>query len=445
MKSLSKSLYLKNLAITVAVLGLLISLAFLTHRYKGEIDLTANSSNTLSAASFKLLETLDAPISVTAYIRPSLPIRPHIIRLIERYQHYKNDITLKFIDPETDLEAVKFLNISAQGLITVTYKKRTEKIKFLDETSFTNALLQLSHSSQRWVSFLTGHGERSPSGKANFDFGLFSKELARRNINAQALNLAQVSNIPDNTSLLVLASPRVALLAGEITIIQDYIKKGGNLLLLTDPKDKHLSIIEQQLGIGKLAGTVVDTQSRIYGIDDPSFVLVSHYNRHPVTKGMQSITVYPVTAALKIIKNTEFTAEPILKTIEQAWTETSEIKGEIKFDKDSLEVSGSLTIGMALTRNLDKGTQQRIVVIGDGDFLSNTFLGNIGNLEMGMRLFNWLTHDDQFIDIPVKVAKDNKLHLTTIAMVVIGFGFLFVIPMGLLGTGFFIWRRRKRR
>ncbi|NOQ35356.1 MAG: ABC transporter [Methylococcaceae bacterium] len=444
MKSLLKSTHLKNLTITVTVLILLGSLAFLTHRYQTETDLTVNARNTLSPASFKLLEALDAPIHVSAYVRPALPIRQQITQLIERYQHYKTDIKLEFIDPETDPETARVLNIGSQGLIVVAYKGRTEKIKFLDESSFTNALLQLSHSSQRWVSFLAGHGERSPEGVANFDFGTFSKELARRNINAQSLNLAQVASIPDNTSLLVLTAPSVPLLSGEITIIQDYIKQGGNLLLLTDPKNEHLSAIEQQLGIAKLAGVVVDTSSSLYGIDDPSFVLVSEYNRHPVTKGMQSITVYPVNSALTIAKKTEFTAEPLLKTIEQAWTELDEIKGKIKFDKDTEEVSGSLTIGMALSRNLGK-TEQRIVVLGDGDFLSNTFLGNVGNLEMGLRLFNWLTHDDQFIDIPVKVAADNKLQLSTTAIAIIGLGFLFVIPFGLIASGFFIWRKRKRR
>ncbi len=435
--------YFKKLAL-ILTLSFLSSLAFLSHHYQTKIDLTANSGNTLSDASFKLVKTLDTPIKVTAYIRQGLPIRQQISQLIQRYQTYKTDITLAFIDPKTDIEAAKTLNIGAQGLIVVSYKQRTEKITFLDESSFTNALLQLSHSSQRWVSFLVGHGERSPEGKANFDLGLFAKELARRNINAQTLNLAQVSAIPDNTSLLILTTPRTELLSGEIRLIKNYIKEGGNLLLLTDPEDNYLKPLEQQLGISKLAGTIVDTHSNLYGIDDPSFVLVSQYNRHPVTKGMQTITVYPMASALKMTKKTDFSVEPILKTIEQAWTETDEIKGKIKFDKNTQEVTGSLNIAMALTRNLNKGTQQRIVVIGDGDFLSNTFLGNVGNLEMGLRLFNWLTHDDQFIDIPIKIATDKRLNLTPLAVGVMGFGFLFIIPGCLIAIGFFIWYKRKR-
>ncbi len=436
---------LKTRLITLAILLLLSSLTFLSHQYSTQFDLTLNARNTLSKASFKLLETLDAPIKVTAYLRQGLPIRQQISQLIQRYQVYKANITLEFIDPTIDLQAAKTLNIGKQGLIVVSYQQRTEKITFLDESSFTNALLQLSHSSQRWVSFLSGHGERSPEGKANFDLGLFAKELARRHINAQTLNLIEVNSIPDNTALLVLSAPRIALLAGEITLIQNYIKRGGNLLLLTDPEDKYLKPLERQLGINKLAGTIIDTHSNLYGVDDPSFVLVSRYNRHPVTKGMQSITVYPRVAAFEWSETTNFSIEPLLKTVEQAWTETDEIKGKIKFNPNTQEVTGVLNIALALTRNLKKGTQQRIVVIGDGDFLSNTFLGNVGNLEMGLRLFNWLIHDDQFIDIPIKVAGDKTLKLTSLAIGIMGFGFLFIIPIVLIAVGFFIWYKRKRR
>lgn len=83
------------------------------------------------------------------------------------------------------------------------------------------------------------------------------------------------------------------------------------------------------------------------------------------------------------------------------------------------------------------------MVIGDGDFLANTYLGNAGNLDLGLRLFNWLTFDDQFIDIPAKTASDRKLQLTENTVMVMGFGFLVILPLLLIATGIFIWRRRK--
>ena len=53
---------------------------------------------------------------------------------------------------------------------------------------------------------------------------------------------------------------------------------------------------------------------------------------------------------------------------------------------------GPLDLGFALSRLSPRPDrrEQRAVVIGDGDFLSNRFLGNGGNRELGQRVFNWL-------------------------------------------------------
>ena len=46
------------------------------------------------------------------------------------------------------------------------------------------------------------------------------------------LNLTQTSSIPDNTDVLLLASPKVPLLPGEIDLLREYIDRIGWLLVL---------------------------------------------------------------------------------------------------------------------------------------------------------------------------------------------------------------------
>jgi len=450
---------LKNGLITLALLCLLGTLAWLSTRYSAETDITGNSGNSLSQASQKLLESLPDEIHVTAYIKKSQPLRSQITQLIDRYKRHKTDLALTFIDPDSDLKKTRELNIDAAGAIIVEYQGRSEKLNFIDESSLTNALLQLANADERWVTFLTGHGERAPDGIANFDLGQFGKELDRRKIKAQALNLATMPDIPNNSALLVLTAPAVPLLPAEIELVKRYIRQGGNLLLLTDPGNRHLDAIEQLLGLRQLPATLVDSQSKLYGINDPSFVLAGDYLPHPISQGFQTITVFPVTAALEISDETDFQAVELLKSAVQSWTETGPIAGKMLFDADGDEKQGPLAFAYALTRPSassgqtgkplrqaqDRPAEQRIVVIGDGDFLSNAYLGNVGNLDLGLRIINWLIHDDRFIDIPAKIATDKSLQLSQISVAVIGFGFLVVIPLLLMGTGFYIWRKRKQR
>ncbi len=440
-----RQIRLKNGLVTLALLCLLGTLAWVSARYNVQTDITANSGNSLSQASQKLLQSLPDKILITAYIKKEPSLRSQVAQLIARYKRHKTDLTLSFIDPDAQPEKARELNIDGTGAIIVEYQGRTEKLNFIDESSLTNALMQLANADERWVTFLTGHGERAPDGIANFDLGQFGKELDRRKIKAQTINLATMPAIPDNSALLVLTAPAVPLLEGEIELIKRYIRQGGNLLLLTDPGNRHLDALQQLIGLRQLPGTLVDSSSKLYGINDPSFVLAGDYIAHPITQGFQTISLYPVTAALEISEETDFKPVVLLKSATKSWTETGPIAGKILFDADGDEKQGPLAFAYALTRDIADKNQQRIVVVGDGDFLSNAYIGNVGNLDMGLRMINWLIHDDRFIDIPAKTATDKTLQLSQTSVAVIGFGFLVIIPLLLMATGFYIWRKRKLR
>jgi ABC-type uncharacterized transport system involved in gliding motility auxiliary subunit len=86
-----------------------------------------------------------------------------------------------------------------------------------------------------------------------------------------------------------------------------------------------------------------------------------------------------------------------------------------------------------------------VAIVGDGDFLSNAFLGNGGNLDLGLNLINWLSSDDELIAIPARTAPDTQLILSDTAVLVIGVGFLALLPLGLALTGVLVWYRRRRR
>ena len=435
----------KNTLIMLLVLGSLGVFANLSTLYSAQLDISNNASNTLSTATLDLLGSLPDPITITAYIKQGLPIRAQIGQLVDRYKRSKANLTLVFIDPDLQPEKTREFNIGPEGIILVEYQEQLEKLNYIDESSLTNALLQLASAQQHWLSFLSGHGERSASGTANSDLGLFAKALTRRNIKALALNLAQMPAIPDNSALLVISAPTSPLLADEWLIIKRYLDDGGNLLLLTDPNNLFLANLQDYLGIQALPGVIVDSDTKLNDINDPRFVIVSHYPAHDISLGFQATSVFPISAALAINPNSPFKTEPLLQSSINSWTETGTISGKIRFDANSQEHQGPLTFAYVLTRTTAKNNTQRIVVIGDGDFLSNAYLGHVGNSELGLKLVSWLSHDSHFLNIPAKTAVDKSLKLSQTTVNLMGFGFLIVIPLLLITCGFFIWRTRKNR
>jgi ABC-type uncharacterized transport system involved in gliding motility auxiliary subunit len=453
-----RQLRIQNTIFIVLVLSITGALAWLSTQYRFEADLTATGRNTLSESSTALLDQLKDPVSITSYATEDENIRRSVSSIIKRYQRHKSDLTLNFINPDLAPDEIRALGIKINGELLIKYQGRQETLKSISERDITNALQRLARKGERWLSFLDGHGERKPNGAANHDLGNWVLQLESRGFKTQAHTLAQNPQLPENSSVLVLAGPQVKLLPGEVKLIEQYVNDGGNLLWLTDPGDKHgLLPLANSLGISFEAGIIVDPTTQMLGLNDPRFTLVADYPKHEITSNIEALTLFPQAVGLKLIPPPGWTSHNLLRTESRSWSETDKIAGSIQFNKGK-DIAGPFTIGFVLTRKIPlSNTQsttpqtlaqtktQRIVIIGDGDFLSNAYLGNGDNLKMGINIINWLAGDDNFIDIPVKMATDKSLQLSPMAQGAIGFGFLFIIPLTFAGAGLFIWWKRRKR
>ncbi len=450
-----RQLQLQNLVFVIGLLVMVGLLAWLSTRYSLEADWTRGGRNTLSLDSRQLLDEMPDAIHVTAFATDNDVIRGHIRDLMARYQRHKPDVDLQFVNPDAEPERTRDLGITMDGELLIAYQGRSEKVQSLSEQSITNALLRIARQKKRKVAFLGGHGERDPNGQANHDFGQFGKLLEQKGIELTRLNLAETPEIPADISLLVIADPRVSLLTGEVHLLNQYVDQGGNLLWLAEPgASVGLDPLAEALGIEFLPGVVVDATTQLFGIDNPAFAIIPSYPMHAITREMTSLTLFPQAVALEVDSPESWQAEPLLTTLDRSWTEIGPISGTIKFDQDSDERMGPLDIAYVFTRSRSSGKaahpddgdgEQRVVVIGDSDFLSNAYLGNAGNVDLGLNLFNWLNHDDEFVAITARTAGDVNLELSRLAQTVIAFGFLFGLPLLLLGTGVTIWWRRRNR
>jgi ABC-type uncharacterized transport system involved in gliding motility auxiliary subunit len=439
-------LRLMNLSFVVLFLLAVGLLQWLAKEYHLQFDWTRMHRHSLAPASVTVTERLNEPLKITAFASQRGETRRFIQEMVARYQKHKPDITLEFVDPDTAPERVRAAGVQFDGELVFEYGDARENLSptQFNEQNFTNALTRLGHRGERWVVFLSGHGERSPDKQANFDFSTWAGQLRQRGFQTRTLSLGEHPRIPDNTTVLVIAGPRTRLLAGEVREIQNYLERGGNLLWLHDPGLLlGLEPLGESLGIEFHPGVIVDPASE--GITgNAAAIVVTKYGSHPVVRGFGGNTVFPQAAGVSLNAPEGWQGAVLMDTRPASWSETGSVDGPIQFDKGR-DIRGPLNLAVALTRTLDNKREQRVIVVGDGDFLANTYLPNGGNLELGMSLTNWLSQDDAFVNIPVKTARDRSLDLSRGGQLAIVAVFLALLPITLIGSGVWIWLRRRKR
>lgn len=500
---------MQNTLFTVLLVLVIGLLAWLSLRYEMKADWTVNSRHSLSEASQKVLDELSGDLTITAYATKNNHLRQPIKELVERYQRHKSDLTLRFVDPNLYPGEIRELGIQFDGELIIDYQKRTEHVRpmqqFLSEQSFTTALQRVARTDNRLILFLEGHGERSPTNFAEHDLSQWAQSLKNTGFNVQTLNFAQLAKMPDNASVIVIASPRNQLLPGEVAMILDYVNNGGNLLWFIDPSAplSGLEPVAKQFGLTIQPGMIVDPMSQMLGVNNPAIVPVTDngYGHHPISSGVRDyLTLFPQASGL-VVESPEqqgWEETVLLTTNPNAWSETGKLEGTIEYNEGS-DIKGPLNIAFALIREMpmselvedvaetesledsdsadmsddmadtldDSNTdleenseleeaesemaeeepeaeEQRVIIVGEGDFLSNAFIGFGGNLDLGLKMMNWLAQDDTFVDIPAKTAVDLSLELSSNSVFWLGAFFLFLLPLGLISTGISIWLRRRK-
>ena len=436
----------QNAMFVVLLAALVALLAYFAHEYRIEHDLTQNARNTLSQQTRELLAKLSGPIHVTVFAT-SQDARGNLRRLAREflapYQRAKPDLGVTFVDPREDPQQVRAAGVRVDGEMIVEYNRKSEHLTDYSEQTFANTLLRLARSSERLVMVLSGHGERRIDGIANFDLGEFGKQLTAKGFRTAGLNLALAQEVPANAALLIIASPQIDLQPSEVDKIRQYLQKGGNLLWLIDPEPLHgLQPVAEMLGLVLGPGVVVDPAAQQFNASPAMAIAASYDLRHPITANFNLNSVFPFARAVDASEGGDWRVTRLIEVAPHGWVETGRLDNKITFDKNR-DVPGPVNIAVALERTVDDRAQ-RVVVVGNGNFLANTFLGNGGNIDLGVNIVNWLASDENLITLQPRPAVDSELGFGVTARYLLLYGFLIFLPLAFAGAGVAIWWRRRK-
>lgn len=434
----------------VLLVALIMLLAYLSREYRKEWDVTRSGRNTLSTSTLEALGQLEGPLRITAYAvmvdASGANLHKRIEDRLRTYQRAKPDIAVTFVDPREQPKLAEGAGLRTPNELVIEYRKRTEHLAVEDfsEQQFVNVLMRLARGADSLVFWLEGHGERRWNGTANHDLGDFGRQLEQKGVRLNSLNLAVAQDVPANAAALVIASPQTELLPAEVEKIKRYLDAGGNLLWLLDPEPLHgLQPIAELLGLVLTPGTIVDLELKPRS-GPPVFAIgaAASYGRHPITTGFRMNTLFPHARQIGVAESGDWRATPLVDVAPRGWVEAGKLDQNVSFDK-ARDIPGPVPVAQAFERTVGD-RQQRVVVVGSGQFLSNSFLGNAGNLDFGVNVVNWLTGADRMITIQSRPAVDSSLNVDHVALYLIAFTFLLGLPLAFAVTGAAIWWRRRK-
>ena len=455
-RKLRLQLFAQNSFFVVLFIVLIFLLGYLTYTFHYSRDITQSYRNTLTEGSINVLKQMQGPVKMTVFASKDNTAngetyRRDLANFISRYQRSKPNITVKFISPAEEPKQTQEAGIKVEGEVVVEYEKHTEHIlPPFAEQEMTNLLVRLSRTNQKPVMYLDGHGERNLIGVKNHDIGEFGKQLESKGFKFANPDLTVAQQVPSNGSMLVIASPQVDVSDIEAKKIKAYLESGGNMLWLLDDNNLHgLQQVADYLGVKVSQGTVLDPVSSQYGAD-PKVAFASFYGEHAITKNFMLRTLFPESHMVEA-QGTDDNGWQVSKLIEVApngWLENGKIEaGKAVFDKKT-DIGGPINVAVALERIYGK-KGQRVVVIGNANFLSNTFITNGGNLDLGVNIINWLAGDDRLISIQPMPLKDVNMTIPStgwgaLMARAIGYGYEMVFPLLLLIAGIVIWLKRRK-
>jgi ABC-2 type transport system permease protein len=491
-----------------ALITVVLALGYITSRAPLTLyhDMTRTKDRTLTATSLDIVKKIEGPVKIITYVNlldinygMAMPYSQNYdMARFEQYTRFLPQIEMEYVyyydtsnnealyaqnpglndkqlaDKMIETQGLKIKKIYTPAEIkkiidlgpeqnrvvrTIEYNGKKTFLRMYDdlfkapsEKEISAALKRLIITAPKIV-FATGNMERSVDkiGDKNYKTG-FNEISFRFSLINQGFDVASVDinaqDIPEQTSILIIADPKTQLSKGAVDRINKYIDQGKNIVLLGEPEtNSALAAVTDKLGIQFTKQTLVQESE----INSPDYLVTELQKNNPsVIKFSPNPNNSPIpflgSSGIKTVKDAGFKVTPLLKTNNQpAWESQTGITSVSEDLKKQPSVK-SVPLVVALTRNVNDKSQ-KIIVAGDADFMGNAELsrGGSGTFQFVTDIFSWFTNYEFPIDTTRPENTDKKLTITANQVFMSKIVFIGLFPLLIVLSGAFILIRRNRR
>jgi ABC-type uncharacterized transport system involved in gliding motility auxiliary subunit len=429
---------------TAVLIAALAGVNYIAVKKSKSWDLTKDKIFTLSDQTTGVLKGLKEPVSIQAFFAGNEPEYPELDQRLRQYKAETDKLSVEFVDPFKHPGRVKELNISQSGpRIVVKSGSKESRAKEISEESLTNALIEVSRGSTKKIYFTKGHGEHAIADNTERGLKQFTDNLKGEGYQVDEIVLAEHKTMPADAQALVVAGPVAAFTDGEAKLVKEWVEGGGKLVAMIDTgTNTGLEPSFEAFGIHLGKDEVIDPEAQ-----NPEIAIAQSYADHPITQPRSSpfalATIFPLARSVTKVATPPagWTVTELAKTGPRAWGETGSLSsGQVKFDPGQ-DLKGPVSLAAAAT----KGTESRVVVVGNSLFASNGYYRLSGNRDFALNAVSWVAKEESRIAIRPKQRQGNHLFLSAAQKRTMTLFAFDVLPFGLLFAGLVVWQTRKSR
>ena len=457
--------------IAFVALAVLVQIIAVRNSYRW--DITATRQFSLAPQTQGILKNLKNPIRATAFFVPGVAAqeqyRVSVEDLLSELKHRSGGkFSYRLVDPDLESSLAKQYNVTQYPAVVfedqATGIQQSLPAPLFQERDFASALLIVTGAKRKLIYYLEGHQEKNLDDRASDShegFGFAAGSFSRDNYDVVPYSLYAEENpfIPttgdDAVATVIIAGPTQDLIEKEITALQDYLKRGGRLLLLLDPNPpKSYTDFLARWAVTVNQGFVIDEASNVAGQTQTPLIRRGQYFEQPpmdaITKPLDQ-TYFPGTASFR----QALPQEEMPDTINVFPIASTTLFSCLAPDAEATDCRGRplgvqfTSVAVAATAPLNeppdpKATQlTKIVAFGDSDFANNFHHFSLSNSDLLLNSVNWLTEDVTLASVRSKPIAFRRLVVTGREMQFIRGLSWFVLPafMALLAAVAW-WRRR---
>jgi ABC-type uncharacterized transport system involved in gliding motility auxiliary subunit len=441
---------------TLLVIAILGMGAFLANRYSKRFDWSEQRVHSLSDQTVKILSALDQDVEVLALFSRMEwePVRRQLDRFDYESERFK---IIEIADPNEKPDLLHRYGIApeqlGQGIVHLTYGEESVNVEEPSEETLTNAIVKLTRRGDKTVYFLEGHGENpidEAKGAAEEGYQQAAEALRNENYKVEKLLLAAKGDVPDDADVVVIAGATRLMLDEEREALDRYLKRGGAVLALVDPRIRTDLVAKLgEWGVELGDDIVVDRELAVFGRATTPFA--SQYApNHPITQDLTEYTMFHVVRSVKPSAEAEGLFSEIVLTGRESWAERDleQFFAEGRAELNDEDLAGPVSIAVAGTVILDATgdapQEARLVVFGDSDFASNQMLGRYQNRDLFVNTVNWLLGDVEAISVRPNRSRASQFQLSASQKRTVQLLALFAIPEVLAVVGVYIWWTRRK-